>query len=70
VVDFLRAAGSDLAARAGPLGSGWQGASTRCEPGPGLRAVNIAKQRNGRTGTFEVFFDAASNAARDLDRRT
>jgi replicative DNA helicase len=32
--------------------------------------LNIAKQRNGPTGSFEIFFDAASNAARDLDRRT
>jgi replicative DNA helicase len=32
--------------------------------------LNIAKQRNGPTGTFEIFFDAASNAARDLDDRT
>ena len=30
----------------------------------------IAKQRNGPTGFLEIFFDAASNAARDLDRRT
>jgi replicative DNA helicase len=29
----------------------------------------IAKQRNGPTGSLEIFFDAASNAARDLDRR-
>ena len=32
--------------------------------------LNIAKQRNGPTGTFEIFFDAASNAARDLEHRT
>jgi replicative DNA helicase len=32
--------------------------------------LNIAKQRNGPTGPLEIFFDAASNAARDLDRRT
>jgi len=30
----------------------------------------IAKQRNGPTGSLEIFFDAASNAVRDLDRRT
>ncbi len=30
----------------------------------------IAKQRNGPTGFIEVFFDAASNAARDLERRS
>jgi replicative DNA helicase len=31
--------------------------------------LNIAKQRNGPTGPLEIFFDAASNAARDLDHR-
>jgi replicative DNA helicase len=31
--------------------------------------LNIAKQRNGPTGPVEIFFDAACNAARDLDDR-
>ena len=30
----------------------------------------IAKQRNGPTGSIEIFFNAASNAARDLERRS
>ena len=32
--------------------------------------LNIAKQRNGPTGSIEIFFNAASNAARDLERRS